>query len=74
MSDVEDQLIDLQTQIAYQEDTIQALNDQVALQQQDIMALQRQMQRLLEDIKASMDADPGGTGGGSLFDDRPPHY
>ena len=74
MSDIEDQLIDLQTKLAYQEDIIHALNDQVALQQQDIMALQRQVQRLMEDIKNGLNAANSGAAGGSLFDERPPHY
>lgn len=72
---LEYQLIDLQTQVAFQEDTIQSLNDVVALQQQDILKLKQQVVGLLQDLKGVLDnASSGGAGGGSLFDERPPHY
>ncbi|NRB40363.1 MAG: SlyX family protein [Pseudomonadales bacterium] len=72
MSEIEDQMIDLQTQLAYQEDTIQALNDMVVLQQQDIMLLKQQMAQLLEDLRGTL--EEGQSNAGSVFDDRPPHY
>lgn len=75
MSHIEDQMIDLQTQLSYQEDTIQQLNDVVSLQQQDIMQLKQQLALLLAEIKSSLESGQGaGTAGGSLFDERPPHY
>ena len=73
--ELEQQLIDMQTQLAFQEDTIQSLNDVVALQQQDILQLKQQVVGLLEDLKELLDNSSGaGGGGGSLFDERPPHY
>ncbi|MBU2704701.1 SlyX family protein [Zooshikella marina] len=62
-------LIDLQTQVAFQEDLLQALNKVVAEQQQSIDALRRevdylkdQLQVLPELIQASQQAE------------KPPHY
>ena len=75
MSDLEDQMIDLQTQLAYQEDTIQKLNDVVSLQQQDIMQLKQQLTQLVTEIKGSLESGQSGSASaGSLFDERPPHY
>jgi SlyX protein len=38
-------LVEVQTQLAYQEDTITALNEALADQQQEILVLRRQMNR-----------------------------
>ncbi|MGI0117004.1 SlyX family protein [Zooshikella sp. RANM57] len=62
-------LVDLQTQIAFQEDLLQALNKVVAEQQKSIDALRRevdylkdQLQTLPELIQASQQPE------------KPPHY
>jgi SlyX protein len=64
------QLIELQTQVAYQEDTLTALNEAVAGQQQDILVMRRQLQLLKEqlqaqDLAADSSAPPL---------EKPPHY
>ncbi|CAA0106175.1 Protein SlyX [BD1-7 clade bacterium] len=67
-----EQLIHLQTQATYQEDTIQTLNDMVAKQQQDIMDIQKKMDNLVEELKLvlqSADSSSINTG----FE-KPPHY
>lgn len=71
---MEEQLIDLQTRFAFQEDSLQALNDVVARQQQQISQLEEALglyrQRLdeLRDVMASL--SPGDASG----HEPPPHY
>jgi SlyX protein len=68
-----DQIIDLETKVAYQEDTVQTLNDVITTQQQDIMQLKRQMTLLLDEVRNVLaDAESGDVV--SLADERPPHY
>lgn len=73
-SQLEEQLIDLQTQISFQEDTIGALNDVVTLQQQDILQLKQQLQQFLEEVRGVANGSASSENAGSVFDDRPPHY
>lgn len=64
-----DQLEQLQSQLAFQEDTIHALNDVVAAQGQDIRLLNRKVELLigqLQGISESM--------GEVAPNERPPHY
>lgn len=69
---LEEQLIDLQSRVAYQEDTLQQLNAVIADQDAYIRALQVQMQALakkLDDLSYSVeqrDSRP--------VDEKPPHY
>lgn len=72
MSDISDDLIDLQERLAYQEDTIAQLNAVVTQQHADIMQLQQQMRILakkFEDLVYSQGAEPLGDA-----NERPPHY
>ena len=63
-------LLELQTQISYQEDTVQQLNDVVTRQQADIDLLQREVDllrgKLMELIASVREA--------GLEDIPPPHY
>lgn len=69
---VEKQIVELQTKLAFQEDTVQALNDVVAEQQQDILALKNQVNLLLEELKSVLiNLDSGGI---STHQETPPHY
>jgi SlyX protein len=45
---LEDRVTDLESQLAFQDDTIQALNDVLAAQQRVVERLQRQMAALLK--------------------------
>lgn len=63
-------LIELQTQMSFQDDTIARLNDVVTLQQQDIDSLKQQLDQLKKQIQ---DAIAGEVEGAS-DDERPPHY
>ncbi len=68
-AELEQQLIELQMQLTYQEDTIQSLNDVITTQQQDILLLKQQLTQFVEEVK-----NTSSSGGTSLFDERPPHY
>jgi len=72
MSDFSEELIDLQTRLAYQEDTIAQLNAVVTKQDTDILQLQHQLRLLAKRIEELALAP--NTDGGDLVDERPPHY
>jgi SlyX protein len=65
-----DELVELETKVAYQEDTIQTLNDAVCRQQQQIDKLETKMNLLLEKIREvdepALAGDPN--------EETPPHY
>ncbi|WP_312935322.1 SlyX family protein [Pseudomonas sp.] len=66
---LEDQLIELQTRQAFQDDTLHALNQQVFEQAQKIERLQQQMQHLLkryDDLVGQMGVEGD--------EAPPPHY
>ncbi len=71
MQDVLAQLVELQSQMAFQDDTIAALNEALAAQQQEILVLREQLTLLKqrqEEQAAQLDQ------GGPAADERPPHY
>lgn len=74
MQHYEDRLIDLESQLAFQDDLIEQLNQQLSKQQLDLNLMQRQLNLLVgyvKDLKAASfnpDQQP------SLQDERPPHY
>ena len=72
MNDLQDELIDLQTRVAYQEDTLSQLNDIVTKQDAEILQLQQQV-RLLAKRLDELHYAPEGEAGEALSE-RPPHY
>ncbi len=68
---VQQQLEELQSQMAFQEDTVAALNEALAAQQQEILTLQRQLALLKQrlDEQALQIAD-----GPAESEPKPPHY
>lgn len=69
--DTAEQLVDLQSQLAFQEDSVQALQQALAVQQQEILVLRRQLTLLKQRQDAHADqldelTDPG--------NQKPPHY
>ena len=64
------QLIELQSQLAFQEDIVQALNDVVTRQQQQIDRLQEQSERFKLQLELAMTAFEGS----EVIDQPPPHY
>ncbi|WP_323816120.1 SlyX family protein [Cellvibrio sp. NN19] len=73
MSDIEEQLIDVQTRVAYQEDTLAQLNDVITRQDAEIVQLKQQMrllaQRLDELVRNPLQGDEV-----DVANERPPHY
>jgi SlyX protein len=63
------QLVELQTQLAFQEDVIQALDNVVTSQQQSLDRLTQSQQRLERQL-----AELSGTAEAAPSDQRPPHY
>ena len=70
----QEQLVDLQTRFAFQEDNLQTLNDIVTRQQMQIDALERELilhrEKLTELLQAVAERSPAP----SPADERPPHY
>ncbi len=71
INDLGDELIELQTRIAYQEDTITQLNNVVIKQDADIIQLQQQMRLLAKRIDELSFTQ--GDGSEEITNDRPPH-
>ena len=72
MSDLQEQLIDIETRLAYQEDTIAQLNEVITKQDADIIQMSQQLRLLakrFDDLQYEQ-ADAGG----EVTNDRPPHY
>lgn len=64
---------ELQSQLAFQEDTLASLDAALALQQQEILLLRRQVELLLarqQEYEAHNDTGVAHT----AHDERPPHY
>ena len=72
-SSLEQSLIDLQTRLAFQEDTLQSLNDVVADHQREIGDIRRQVGALIGQLEQVLVELDSGAGAGP-FDERPPHY
>jgi SlyX protein len=72
MTDLADELIELQTRIAFQEDTLNQLNQVITKQDADILQLQHQMRLLAKRIDELSLAQTGG--GEEITNERPPHY
>lgn len=71
---VVEQLVELQSQFAFQEDLLRELNDVVARQQLQIDALQRELLLHRDRIAHVMDSLPDKGAATTPADDRPPHY
>jgi SlyX protein len=72
MSDLEEQLIDVQTRIAYQEDTLAQLNEVITRQDAEIIQLKQQLRLLAQRID-EMQRNPS-QAGDEITNERPPHY
>lgn len=70
--ELQKQLEELQSQMAFQDDTLQALQSALAAQQQDLLTLRRQLTllKLRQDEQAQQAED----GPSALADEAPPHY
>lgn len=72
MTDFQEQLIDLQTRVAYQEDTLEQLNQVITQQDADINQLKQQIRILAQRLEDSLRTQ--GQDGELIQDERPPHY
>jgi len=73
MNNINEEIIDLQIRLAYQEDTIAQLNQVVTRQDADIIQLKQQMGLLAKRLdEASNIAQEQGQLSGDF--ERPPHY
>ena len=70
--DLQTQLMEVQSQLAFQEDTITALNEALAAQQQEIITLRRQLTLLKQrQDEQAVQLDQGGS---APAQEKPPHY
>lgn len=65
-------MVELQSQMAFQEDTLEALNEAIAAQQSEISLLKRQLELLKQ--RQDEQGPPGDQPGEAGADERPPHY
>jgi len=66
----EDRLVEIETKMAFQENTIKDLSDAVYSQQKQIDTLNKTIKQLVGQIEDSSVISPRG----SLKDEKPPHY
>ncbi len=69
--DLQQQVIDLQARVAFQEDTLQALDSALAEQDKVIALLQLQLKRWesrFDEMTYAMESS------GSIANEKPPHY
>lgn len=62
-------LVEVQTQLAFQEDTVSELSKALGVQQQEIMVLRRQLELLKQrQDESGSSQEPG------VVEEKPPHY
>ena len=67
------QLHEVQSQLAFQEDALESLNNAMAAQQTEILVLRRQLE-LLKQRQDDQVAGSGTAGGADNANEKPPHY
>jgi SlyX protein len=67
------QMMDMQSQLAFQEDALRSLDEAVAQQQQEILLLRRQLELLRQRQQEHAVHNDAGLAGVPL-DEKPPHY
>jgi SlyX protein len=72
MNELHEQIIDLQTRLAHQEDSLAQLNQVITQQDADILQLRQQMRLLVRKLDESLYAQS--LEGVSGSNERPPHY
>ena len=72
MSELENQLVDLQTRVAFHEDTLEQLNEVIAKQDADITQLKQQVRLLAKHLEELRSVQ--GEGDTEITNERPPHY
>jgi SlyX protein len=72
MTTFDEEFIDLQMRVTFQEDMLSQLNDVVSKQDADILLLREQVRALAQRLEESMRHSSQGEN--NLVDERPPHY
>ena len=67
------QILELQSQLAFQEDAVQSLDRALAQQQDEILVMRRQLE-LLHQGQLQQAADNGAGPDGNPANELPPHY
>ncbi len=67
------QILELQSQLAFQEDAVQSLDRALAQQQDEILVMRRQLKLLRQD-QLQQAADNGAGQDGNPENELPPHY
>lgn len=73
-ADLQAQMIELQTQIAYQEDLLFALNHRVAAQDKELLQLKQMLLALRENYHKLADSMSEHQQTNAGVTERPPHY
>lgn len=66
---MEEKIIDIETRLAFQDDTLQELSDVIYRQQQQIDQLEKTVYQLLGKVEELMQSGPD-----DIVDEKPPHY
>jgi len=72
MNNLQEDMTELQTRLAFQEDTLQQLNQVVAAQDQQIRQLNEQLRLLAKRMEDALYAQEQSAH--KIIDERPPHY
>ena len=70
---LKEQMLDLQSQLAFQEDAVKSLDEALALQQKEILLLRRQLELLRQHQQEQATQNEDGSRANPL-DEKPPHY
>lgn len=73
IDELKQQMMELQSQLAFQEDALGSLDQVLAQQQQEILLLRRQLELLRQRQQEQGAHQEAGHSGVSL-DEKPPHY
>ena len=74
MTQYEERLISMESQLAFQDDLIEQLNQQVILQQRDLHLLKEQLHLMAQRFKELQQTSEQQDEQASAADERPPHY
>jgi SlyX protein len=72
MTNLQEEMIDLQMRVAFQEDMLNQLNDIIAKQDTDLLLLREQVRALAQRLE-ELSRQPS-LASANLPDERPPHY
>lgn len=74
MADIEQRLDELESRVAFQDETIRVLNDTIATQDRQLLAVQAELKVLRERLKELASSAGGGQLASETEETMPPHY